>query len=497
MRLASVTVHDHRTVWGEPVQLQLGSAVTVLVGPNLAGKSNLARALAAALDPQVPFDVERERPAHLADAVPQVDLAYRDRAHGRTGRVDVRVSWPAGTRVVDVRPGSARPPDGRPVLAWAADRPADVLARVADVVADEPPEALAADLLPTLRRVLTEVAAVELPEGPGGDVVVRDRSGFAVGDHVLRATFAAAVAAHLVRRGVELPGVVIEEPEAFLHPAAQEVLRDELLEVGVAADAPVLVTTESAFMVPRVEETRVLAVARDDAGRTRVVGGERGDQPQAAMLGGLFRDPGLAAVLDRTTQLHAGTTGVLVVEGGTDEAYLRAAADVLGRGDELATLAIHAAGGALPAALLALVLRAETDVPILALLDNDEAGRRAKRTLVSRFGFTNRREVTTYAEVIEGHPMGAEAEDVFDWRLVARFVDDQGEDAIRDRRVLVRDEWHFDLTLAAKSAFVAWVEREVRPEHCARWGQLLDLLGERLGPGAATVGIDGTDGAGR
>lgn len=481
MRLESVHVRDHRTVWGDALELRLGSAVTVLVGPNLAGKSNLARALAAALDERVPFDVERERPSHLADVVPQVELGYRDRTHGQTGTVTVRVSWPAGTRVVDVRPGGAGVPEGRPVLAWAMDRPADVLARVADVLADEDPQQLAADLLPTLRRVLTEVASVELPEGPGGDVVVLDRTGFRVGDHVLRATFAAAVAAHLVRRGADLPGIVIEEPEAFLHPAAQEVLRDELLEVGVAADAPVLVTTESAFVVPRVEETAVIALARDDTGRTRVVGGAPGDEPQAALLGGLFRDAGLAAVLDRTGSLQAGTTGIVVVEGGTDEAYLQLAARTLGRTEALASLAIHPAGGALPAALLALVLRAETDLPVLALLDNDEAGRRAKKTLVSRFGFTNRTEVTTYAEVIDDHPVGAEAEDVFDWRLVERFVDGQGDEAIRGSRVLTRDQWHYDLTLAAKSAFVAWLEHEVRPEHCARWARVLDLLEERLG----------------
>ena len=355
-----------------------------------------------------------------------------------------------------------------------------MLARLADDLVGIDPAELAADLLPTLQRVLPEVAELALPDGVGGDVVVRDRDGFPVGAHVLRATFAAALAAHLVRAGVEVPAVVVEEPEAFLHPGAQEVLRDELLEVGVAADAPVLLTTESPFVLPRVADSRVVAVARDPRGRTRVVGQACGDEPQAPLLGGLFRDGGIAAVLDRTMRIPAGVAGVVVVEGGTDEAYLRVAGRVLGRQADVDRLAIEPAGGALPAALQAVVLRAETSLPVLVLLDNDEEGRRAKHTLTSRFGFDNRSEVTTYAEVVPDHPLGTEAEDVFDWRLVARFVEEVGEEAIRGKRLLRADEWHFDLSLAAKSAFVGWLEEHARAEHCQRWAAVLDLLEDRL-----------------
>ena len=480
MRLDRVEVRDHRTVWGAPVELALGTAVTVLVGPNLAGKSNLARALAAALDERVPFELERERPKARPDAVPTVVLHHRDRTHGRVHELAVTVSWPLGQRVVDVRAATA-PVTGRPVLAWADDRPADVLARLSEDLVGVDTDALAADLLPTLQRVLPEVAELELPDGAGGEVRVRDRDGFPVADHVIRATFAAALAAHLVRAGVDVPAVIVEEPEAFLHPGAQEVLRDELLEVGIAADAPVLLTTESPFVLPRVADTRVVAVARDPQGRTRVVGEAAGDEPQAPLLGGLFRDGGIAAVLDRTMRIPAGVDGVVVVEGGTDEAYLRVAGRVLGRQADVDRLAIEPAGGALPAALQAVVLRAETSLPVLVLLDNDQEGRRAKQTLTSRFGFDNRTEVTTYAEVVPDHPLGTEAEDVFDWHLVERFVDEVGEEAIRGKRVLRADEWHFDLSLAAKSAFVGWLEEHARAEHCERWGAVLDLLVDRLG----------------
>lgn len=489
MRLATIRVHDLRSVHGAPVEVVLGSAVTVLVGPNLAGKSNLARALAVALDERVPFEVDRERPRGRPDSTPTVELTYHDRDHGRAGEVHVRVAWPLGQRVVDVRP-QVPVPDGRPVLAWADDRPADVLARVADQLDDTDPDALAAELLPTLRRVLPEVGELTLPATVGGDVVVVDRDGFALGDHTVRATFAAALAAHLARRGVDLPGVVVEEPEAFLHPGAQEALREELLEVGVAADAPVVITTESPFMVPRVPEATVVAVARDVGGATRVVGSAHGGESQAPLLGGLFRDTGIAEVLDRTASIPAGVRGVLVVEGGTDEAYLRTAARVLGRPDEVASLAIRPAGGAMPAAVQAVVLRAETDLPVLVLLDNDDAGRRAKDTLVRRFGFTNRTEVATYAEVVPDHPLGTEAEDLFDWRLVERFAHEAGPQAVHGRRPLREGEWHHDLGLAAKSAFVSWVDAHATPDTCARWGTLLDLLGDRLDGRTSSVEQD-------
>jgi 5S rRNA maturation endonuclease (ribonuclease M5) len=478
VRLDTVRIHDYRTVWGDAVELRLGRAVTALVGPNLSGKSNLARALAAAVDDRIVFDIDRDRPSHLPDAVPTVELGYRDLVRGKRDHLDVEVSWPLGTRVEQVHPGHRldEVPTGCAVVCWAGDRPADVLARVADVLATEEPAALAADLLPTLQRILPEVDSLDLPDGPGGQVVVRDQLGFEVADHTLRATMAAAVAAHLVRTGVDLSVVVVEEPEVFLHPAAQETLRDELLEVGVAADAPVLLTTESPFLVPRDPEAMVIAVARGPDGRTRVVETAAGDAPQAPLLGGLFRDAGLAGVFDRAGGITNDTVGLLVVEGGTDKAYLEETARVLGREDDLEHIRIHPAGGALPAALMAILLRAETDLPILVLLDNDDNGRRARDTLVRRFGFAKRKEVMTYAEVFDSYPMGVDAEDMFDRALLDRFVSSQGP---RARRTWTSGD-QVALTPAAKSAFVGWLADNLDAESCGHWGTILDRVVARL-----------------
>lgn len=467
----------------DPVEIVFGRAATVLVGPNLSGKTNVARAVLLALDPSRQLDPARDLPRIAAGVegrvdgghVPSITCTFGERDRGRHRTRELQVSWQDGVRVVlphdDVVTGAV-------VVAQAGRGCVEALVPVVemlDVGADE----LAKDVLPTLRRVIPEVHRVTISFDPAS-VEVHDRAGFVIEDRVMAATFGAALAGHLVRRGRDVTVVVIEEPESFLHPAAQEALRDELVEVAVAADAPVLITTASPFVVPRTAESRVIALARDVRGATRVVGEATGNEAQARLLGGLFRDTGLALVLDRSGTIPPGVDGVLVVEGGTDKAYLEIAADVLGRRDELDRLAIHTGGGALPAALHAIVMRAETDVPLFVLLDNDDPGQTAKLTLTGRFEFTNRREVTTYAEVLDDHPQGAEAEDIFDWRFVDRFVEEQGEGAIRGKRILSGDHWHFDLVTSAKSAFVGWAREHATTTDVARHAALLDLLLERI-----------------
>lgn len=474
MRLERVEVSDLRTIAGAPLVVDLGHAATVLVGPNLCGKTNVARALLLALDPTRTLGAA-DLPFGRSDAMPRVTCTFAGRERGRRLHRTHVVTWRDGAR----RDEPSEPLATGAVIVSDSARTSDEV--LAPVVAwlDVDAATLAADILPTFQRVLPEVAAVELELDPP-HVVVRDRGGWPVPDRVVRATLGAALAAHLVRRGSDITAIVVEEPEAFLHPSAQEALRDELVEVAVAADAPVLLTTSSPFAVPRTAECEVVALARDLDGTTRVVGRAAGDQAQARLLGGLFRDAGLAMVLDRVAAVPAGVEAVLVVEGGTDQAYLEIAADALGRRDEVDRLAIHSCGGALPAALHAIVMRAETDVPVFVLLDNDTTGRMMKRTLVDRFGFTNRREVTTYAECLPDHPEGTEAEDLFDWRFVARFVEEWGPRAVSGKHRLVDDHWHHDLVTAAKSAFVGWAREHATPDDLAGWARLLDVVADRV-----------------
>ena len=123
----------------------------------------------------------------------------------------------------------------------------------------------------------------------------------------------------------------IEEPEAFLHPGAQERLREDLEQLAKRVDVSLLVTTHSPFIVSRREEARVFALDKNTDGRTEVVASATGAQPQAGVLGGLFRDRLIVDVLDRAAAVPASARAVVVVEGDTDECYLRLAAERAGR----------------------------------------------------------------------------------------------------------------------------------------------------------------------
>jgi 5S rRNA maturation endonuclease (ribonuclease M5) len=491
-RPTALRITDVRSVWGPPLEVPLGDEVTVLVGPNRAGTSNVAWALAAVLDPAVRFRPGRDRPRRRPEGVSRLELDGEDGSRtevtfaldGR--RAEVRVA-PDGRRE-EVAPDFRREevaPDvrregGLVVLCHADSRPRDVLRGVASALAvDDPAErrVLAETLLGTLRRVLPEIATVEVSERLRVEAV--DDLGAPLSLPLLRALVAVGIARHLHEAGRTAAATIVEAPEAMLHPGAQELMTHELVELAQETGAPVVITTTSPFVVPRTPETRVVSLARDAAGRTRLVGTAAGNRPQARLLGGLLRDSGLAGVLDRVGAVPADTRAVLIVEGGTDEAYLRLAARLLGREGILDGVVIQVAGGAMPAALAAVVLRAERDVPLLVLLDHDDNGRRARHTLVERFGFDRSHQVLTYADVVHGNPRGVEAETLFDLELLRRFVAEQGRGASHGERWL-ETTWHVELTGSGKSALVGWLEHHARREHLVGWDALLDLLEDRL-----------------
>jgi 5S rRNA maturation endonuclease (ribonuclease M5) len=470
VRLTSVRIRDVRSVWGPPLDVPVGEAATVLVGPNRAGTSNVAWAVIASLDPTARWRPGRDLPRDGTHegAQPRVDLRW-DGGHVTT------VTWDRdhGTRQVT---GAPIPP-GPVVFSLVHETPRDVLRRATAAVPDLDLGRLTEVVRATCRHVLPEVAEVTVTDR--GAVQVRDDLGAWLAVPETRALVTVGVAAALAEQGTPPVATVVEAPEAFLHPAAQETFAAALVAHADRTAAPVVVTTSSPFAIPRVPSAHVVAVARDANGRTTLVGDARGDETQARLLGGLLRDAGLAAVLDRVGQLPSGTRGVLIVEGGTDQAYLDLAARRLDRTADLDRIVVRPAGGAMAAAMAAVVLRAEVDVPVVVLLDHDDPGRRARDTLVSRFGFARSVEVLTYAEVFDGGPPGVEAETLFDVGLVRRFVRERGPAASRGER-RVHGLEHVELTSSGKAAFVRWLEEHADPEHLVRWGTLLDLLADRF-----------------
>lgn len=489
-----VDIADIRSVWAAPLRIPIGDRVTVLVGPNRSGTTAVLFAMAASVDASIGFLAERDLPFGRAPALlrPQVTWssstapaagADAGSADGATTERDagrVTVTWDLdGTRH---SPSTAGTAVYCPVERTTAELVA--AARLIDVgggahLDDDERLSLADAVLDVAHRVVPEVVAVEVPREVGLPVVLRDDRGAALAEPQARALVALGSAIHLGQRGQGPDLVAIEAPDALLHPAAQRRLGRVLTSVAERTGAVVVVATTSPFVVPRTSSTMVAALARDGSGRTHLVGAELGDRPQAALLGGLVDDAGFAAVLDRTARIEAGVDAVLVVEGGTDEAYLRLVADKAGVTSLFDRVDIWPAGGAMGAALTAIVLRAETATPVMVLLDHDDAGRRARDTLVSRFGFLRSLHVMTYADVFDGVPVGVEAETLFDLDMMRAFVADQPA-SVSDGERREHGVMTVELTPAGKSVFVDWLRAHLTAEMLGAWPDLFTLIGERL-----------------
>ncbi len=275
----------------------------------------------------------------------------------------------------------------------------------------------------------------------------------------------------------------VEEPEAFLHPAAQEDLRDDLEALAERNDVTLLVTTHSPFVVSRARGAQLVSVAKDAQGRTHVVGRARGDESYTSVLAGLFRDASLSDMIDRAARLLPGVRAVLFVEGLTDEIYLRLAAKHAGRADLLDSLHIAPTGGASKMIVDALLMKAQTPLPVLALLDTDEMGRETAKKLVNSFGFSKKKELISYSELFNGNPADVEAEDLWPNKLMQRFVDEHGEETVLSEKVYRKalNCWHYGFNATGKALIEEFLERTATSAHVTRWVELLIMIRQRLG----------------
>ena len=218
----------------------------------------------------------------------------------------------------------------------------------------------------------------------------------------------------------------LEEPEAFLHPAAQEDLRDRLEKIAVEPDVTLMVTTHSPFIVTNAPSGRIIALAKDNAGRTRISETATGSADHAPMVAGLFRDSTFESMMQIASTVPSSAEAVVLVEGSGDKYCLELAANVVGRPDLLEDIHVIPAGGAQKVIPQAIVAQASTDKPVIAILDNDEPGRSAYKTLTgSTFGFKKKEEALTYAHVFDDERFlnfPVEAEDLFDVDLIEAFA---------------------------------------------------------------------------
>ncbi|MHB1447051.1 MAG: ATP-dependent nuclease, partial [Acidimicrobiales bacterium] len=297
----------------------------------------------------------------------------------------------------------------------------------------------------------------------------------------LRGAVLVAMLRYLAHHGRRSVVVALEEPESFLHPAAQEALRNDLEHLAGEQDVSLIVTTHSPFIPSRLAPARLFAFSKDAEGRTTLAGTAEGDAPRMQLVLSLFRSAAQPRLLERATQADA--SAIIVVEGETDETYLRTAIRLLGRDHEFQQVQFVPAEGAKRAVRRALVIKDELpEVPIVVVLDDDPDGRRAYERLTGDFGFQGNRDVLYYSGVFPSRPNEphvVEAEDLFKTSFIQHFLDSgpSGEfTALSHRSPLWGADWsdeiHFDLTEAAKQRLARWVETRCRRTHRLRWAEV-------------------------
>lgn len=350
--------------------------------------------------------------------------------------------------------------------------------RVSGIVTDVFPEIVSTSLVPhvpDLDKTLAEMH-IELEDKAKTDLRLK---GTGVRGGVLLALL--RYLADQSRRSIIF---AVEEPEAFLHPGAQEELRDELEKLAERDDITLLVTTHSPFTVSRDTKARVIALRKDLDGKTRIRAVTEGSTTFAAAVSDLFRDPGLADVLTEASDLSLdGYRAILVVEGETDEQYLRLAARRTGREHILDGMRVVPAHGAQKAVVQAILLRHRSEVPLLVMLDHDELGRVCMDRLKSLAGFTSKREILSVRPFASFPNLPeAEAEDLWPEKLLARFVKEQGEAAVLEekKRVPRSESFRYGFSGQGKEIIGEWLERHATYSDCDHWASLLDELDARV-----------------
>jgi ABC-type transport system involved in cytochrome c biogenesis ATPase subunit len=583
MKLSRLEVKNYRSLFhdytsGKSFQMAVTDGVNAITGPNNAGKSNILRALALALDPDFEFDRRLDMPAvwdawskpvvTLTFQIPLAGAPSRERTllkrledyeqqvkpgtktYASMGEVRLRVAIEQGQDSKGVRRRTfvARGAGAKQLgyedavtlaaldqfdrcLQFVMIRSGESLAsllqgrfrevletvlreelrsefeaaeksrrdyiqalqngvltslreRISGELADLFPEITAVELEPNVRSLEDTLTSMSVRVS---DVALTDLADKGTG---VRGGLIIAMLQHLATSSRRSILFAVEEPESFLHPAAQEALRGDLESLAARQDASVLITTHSPYVISRQPDAQVIAIRKDDEGRTVVHDQKRGHEPMQPALSGLFRNSLLAGFLDRAARAGSDEKAVLVVEGETDEAWICWAAQLAGRSDLLEGLTIEVAGGATAAVAQALLLQATSENPVAVLFDNDDDG---KHCLGLMKGFNEKtkvwgegKRVFSYRMVLNpgDHQFGYEAEDLWPDHLHAGFLAKADEAeclAEKTKRPKPLGGFHYGYTTQAKGLFSNHVLQAAKPSDCDAWIRLLELIRGGLG----------------
>jgi putative ATP-dependent endonuclease of OLD family len=280
--------------------------------------------------------------------------------------------------------------------------------------------------------------------------------------------------------------LAVEEPESFLHPRAQQDLRDDLTTLSKQSDVSLLITTHSPFMLNRFKTTTITALSKTPDGRTVI--GEQicGDQPHTSVVKSLFGETITPALLDLVQPPKEGIQAILFVEGYTDKVYIETSLRVAGRLDLLDGLDVRFDEGAHKAAVQAILVRQmlsslQPPIPIGVLFDSDELGKSAKDFLTQKFNW-NGRHVFSYKKwKPDPSSVPVEAEDIFDEKFLKSFVAKHPPCVIAETVQYKNGTFHYGFTQDGKDAFLKFLATELTTKDVGCWVQVIEDIRKGLG----------------
>lgn len=306
------------------------------------------------------------------------------------------------------------------------------------------PEIRLANLVPDVPRVVDTLSSVDIQLG---DLAVTQLLDKGTG---VRGAVLVSMLQYMAEQSRRSLVLAVEEPEAFLHPAGQEHIGTQLLELANRSDVSLIVTTHSPYVIAREATARVTELRKDRDGVTRNAGSACGSDDRTERLGSLYRDAGMASVIERALNIPVQSRGVLITEGYTDGQFLRWACDIAGRAELMNGIHVISANGAGKVIFQAVLAKSATDLPVVALLDHDDQGREAQKQLES-FGWTKKQEIlsllTWPGRCNKSHDV--EIEHLLPTRVTEKISSRVGDHAI-DGSIRCGDQWHVEYSKAWK-----------------------------------------------
>lgn len=319
--------------------------------------------------------------------------------------------------------------------------------RIESLVQEMFPEISLASLVPEVPGIAATLSSVDVRLGDSGVTTQLTEKGTGVRGAVLL-----AMLQYLAEQSARSLVLAVEEPESFLHPAAQESVRDHLEQLAAPRDVSLLITTHSPYVISRRPDALIRELQKSADGWTSTAATAAGNETRARILGSLYRDSGMAVVLERALEIPVGTRALLVTEGFTDGEFLRIGCRVAGRSDLLHGIHVITSNGAKKSIVQAVLAKAATELPVITLLDYDVHGRDAMKDLAD-FGGKPDKDLLSLREwpgrCRQNHDV--EIEDLIPASVAGKIVKRLGEATAIDHKSRCGAQWHTAYSQAWKN----------------------------------------------